>query len=69
MGCDLLIKNGKLIDGTGAPARPADLAVTNGRITAIADRGKAGTDAKRVIDAEGRVVAPGFVDPHTHYDA
>ncbi len=69
MAYDLLIKNGKLIDGTGAPARAEDVAVTGGRITAIAARGEIDGSAKRVIDAEGRVVAPGFIDPHTHYDA
>ena len=66
MACDLLIKNGLLIDGTGAPARRADLAIAGGRIAGV---GSVTDGAKRVIDAEGLAVAPGFIDPHTHYDA
>jgi N-acyl-D-amino-acid deacylase len=66
MAADLIIKNGTLVDGTGAPSRQADIAVTSGKITGI---GKQTGTAKRVIDAEGRIVAPGFIDPHTHYDA
>src|SRR5579863_474382 len=57
---DLIIKNGQIIDGTGSPAYAADLAIKDGRIAAI---GKLeGAQAKRVIDAHGRVVAPGFID-------
>src|SRR3989440_2627877 len=63
---DLLIKNGSVIDGTGAPARRADIAVSNGKITGI---GRISDAAKRTIDASDLVVAPGFIDPHTHYDA
>ena len=66
MAYDLVIKGGTLIDGTGAPARRADLAITGSRIAEIGD---INARADRVIDAEGLVVAPGFVDPHTHYDA
>src|SRR5688572_28217966 len=66
MAHDLIIRNGKVVDGTGAPARMADVAVSGGRITGI---GKITGTAKREINADGRVVAPGFVDPHTHYDA
>ncbi len=66
MACDLLIKNGLLIDGTGAPARRADVAIAGGR---IAEVGSVTGGAKRVIDAAGLAVAPGFIDPHTHYDA
>jgi N-acyl-D-amino-acid deacylase len=63
---DLLIKNGLVIDGTGAPRRHADVAIAGGKIVAI---GKVTESATRVIDAADLVVAPGFVDPHTHYDA
>ena len=63
---DLLIRNGFLIDGTGASRRVADVAVANGRIAAIGRI--ASNQARRVIEAEGLVVAPGFIDPHTHYD-
>ena len=59
---DLLIKGGTLIDGTGAPARRADVGIAGGKIVAPAS-------AKKTIEAEGLVVAPGFIDPHTHYDA
>ncbi len=66
MAHDLVIKNGTVIDGTGAPRRQADVAVKNGKIAEI---GKIGDAAAKVIDATGAVVAPGFIDPHTHYDA
>jgi N-acyl-D-amino-acid deacylase len=66
MAYDLLIKNGTVIDGTGAPRRQADVAVLDGKIAEI---GKIKEGASKVIDAAGCVVAPGFIDPHTHYDA
>ena len=66
MSYDLLIKNGTVVDGTGAPQYRADVAVANGKIAEI---GKVTDGAKKTIDASGLIVAPGFVDPHTHYDA
>lgn len=64
---DLVIRNGSVIDGTGSPARPADVAIEDGRIVAVERLGE-GVVAKRVIDATGKIVCPGFVDIHTHSD-
>jgi N-acyl-D-aspartate/D-glutamate deacylase len=67
---DLLVRNGNLVDGSGAPARMADVVVTDGRVVAVEAAGTASTTAARqVIEADGRLVTPGFVDVHTHYDA
>lgn len=66
MAVDLVVKGGLVIDGTGAPARRADVAIQDGRIAQI---GTLRDGARRTIDADGLVVAPGFIDPHTHYDA
>ena len=73
---DLIIRNARIIDGTGAPAFAGTLAIDGSTITAVhrADDGKDGptsgapTEARRVIDAGGRLLTPGFVDIHTHYD-
>jgi N-acyl-D-aspartate/D-glutamate deacylase len=62
---DLVIRGGTVIDGTGAPRRTADVAVSHGRITEV---GRVDGRGGREIDAGGAVVAPGFVDIHTHYD-
>jgi N-acyl-D-aspartate/D-glutamate deacylase len=66
MAYDLLIKNGRIIDGSGRPAFHGDVGVMNGK---IAELGKLDGPAKRTIEADGRAVAPGFVDNHCHYDA
>ncbi|PYN95184.1 MAG: amidohydrolase [Candidatus Rokuibacteriota bacterium] len=66
MPYDLVIKNGMVVDGSGLPAYPADIGVRYGRITTI---GRIRERGREVIDADGLVVAPGFIDGHTHMDA
>ena len=61
---DLAVRGGTIVDGTGAPGRRADLGISDGRIVEIAERVTATTE----IDASGKLVTPGFVDIHTHYD-
>jgi N-acyl-D-aspartate/D-glutamate deacylase len=63
---DLVIRNGRIVDGTGAPGFLGDVAIEGGRIVATGSICEAG---KTEIDAAGKVVAPGFIDPHTHFDA
>ena len=66
MTYDLVIKNGTIINGTGAPRYRADIAISNGNIAEI---GKVKDGAHKTIDASDLIVTPGFFDPHTHYDA
>jgi N-acyl-D-amino-acid deacylase len=66
VGLDLIIKNGTVIDGTGSFRRRADVGVKEGRVAEI---GRITDTAAKTIDASDLIVAPGFVDPHTHYDA
>ncbi len=63
---DVVIRGGELIDGSGSARRRADVGVRDGRVVVV---GEVDEPARRTVDADGRVVAPGFVDPHTHYDA
>ena len=66
MEYDLVIKNGAVVDGSGLPMTHADVGIKSG---VVADVGRIRGRAHRTIDADGLVVAPGFIDPHTHYDA
>lgn len=66
MSYDLVIRDGTIVDGSGLPRYRADVAIEGGRIAKI---GKINDSAKEVIDAEGHIVSPGFIDGHTHMDA
>lgn len=74
---DLIIRGATIVDGTGAPGRPGDVGVQDGRIVSVnhrdtpggSDAGGDAVEAAEVLDADGLVVCPGFIDPHTHYDA
>jgi len=62
---DLIVRNGLVVDGSGQPGFRGDVAVKDGRIAAV---GQFEGEARQVVDAGGRVIAPGFIDPHTHFD-
>lgn len=62
---DLVIRNAKIVDGTGKPAFPGDLAVNNGKIVAV---GEVSATGKKEIDAQGKLLTPGWVDVHSHMD-
>src|ERR1700741_5479685 len=66
MALDLLIRNGTIVDGSGAARYRGDVGISRGRIAEI---GRIRTRAERTIDADGLIVAPGFIDGHTHMDA
>ena len=66
MSFDLLIRNGTIVDGSGAPRYHGDVGITDARIVEI---GRVRSAAEKTIDAEGLIVAPGFIDGHTHMDA
>ena len=63
---DILVSGGTLVDGTGAPPRRADIGVRGDRVVFVGAAAAAGIHARRTIDARGLIVAPGFIDPHTH---
>jgi N-acyl-D-aspartate/D-glutamate deacylase len=65
MSSDLVIRNGLVVDGTGGPSRRSDVAIEGDRIVAVGDDVGRG---RREIDADGSILTPGFIDPHTHYD-
>lgn len=71
MTYDIVIRDGLVVDGTGAPARRADVAIVGDRIVEVAPLDDGGTTGRgrREVDADGRIVTPGFVDIHTHLDA
>src|SRR5690606_29451952 len=68
---DLVIRGGTVVDGSGAPARAADIAIDGDRIVEVVDRDAGGSagPGRREIDATDLLVTPGWVDVHTHYDA
>ena len=64
---DIIIRNGRIVDGSGLPAFAGDLGIEAGKVCSVG--GRLNASARREIDAHGQVVAPGFIDPHTHFDA
>ena len=62
---DVIVRNGRIVDGSGEPGFIGDVAVKDGRIAAV---GRVEGEARQIVEAAGRVVAPGFIDPHTHFD-
>ncbi len=66
MACDILIRNGTVLDGTGDPATRVHVGIVRNKIVEV---GELSAAARRTINASGLVIAPGFIDPHTHYDA
>lgn len=69
MSYDYVIKGGQIVDGSGGPSFVGDVAVKDGKLAAVGTLDVAEADGAEVFDATGKVVAPGFIDPHTHYDA
>lgn len=65
----VVFRNATIIDGTGGPQRTGDVVIEDGQISNIVDAGTAQLDAATVVDATGKFLVPGFIDPHTHYDA
>src|SRR5438874_8443793 len=66
MTYDLVVKNGMVVDGTGLPRYRADVGIRHGKIV---EMGRISPSGAKILDAEGKIVAPGFIDLHTHYDA
>jgi N-acyl-D-aspartate/D-glutamate deacylase len=62
---DVIVRGGRIVDGSGGPAFDGDVAVKDGKVAAV---GQVAGEARQVVDAAGRIVAPGFIDPHTHFD-
>ena len=63
---DIIVRNGCIVDGSGLPGYPGDVGITDGKITALGNIREAGREE---IDATDKIIAPGFIDPHTHFDA
>lgn len=68
MSCTLFLRGGRILDGSGSAARPADVRIADDVIEAIAPPGEMAPDGARVLDAKGKIITPGFIDTHTHGD-